>query len=55
VADHAEESDAKGFMVSGPDGSEVVISSLCQLPAGRKITVEKVSRGPKKKIYLKLS
>ena len=37
VADHAEEPEAKGFVVSGPDGSEVV------------------SRGPKKKIYLKLS
>ena len=55
MADHAEEPEAKGFVVSGPDGSEVVIASMCQLPAGQRITVEKVSRGPKKKIYLKLS
>jgi hypothetical protein len=55
VAAHAEEPEAKGFLVSGPDGSELVITSMCQLPAGNKIAVEKVSRGAKKKIYLKLS
>jgi hypothetical protein len=32
-----------------------VINSMCQLPAGREINVEKVSRGPKKRAYLKLS
>jgi hypothetical protein len=52
VADHAEV-PAKGFMVTGPDDREMVITNLSQLPAGRVITVEKVSRGTKQ--YLKLS